>query len=145
MLTEEMKQTRHYKLYATEFCLDVTITQSQPIESTQGAIRTPRAPRMPNLAEKQGESRDEESDADKFVDAILNSQEDPDTRIEPESHKESPEVEKSADLMTIDKEVEEESAKDALIRKKGRVQRRLRIQPLPQPLDPLGLIPILYL
>nr|GEX04683.1 hypothetical protein [Tanacetum cinerariifolium] len=60
----------------------------------------------------------EESDAIKFFDDILNNKEDPDTRIEPKSHKERPEAEKSTDCMTIDEEVEEESAEDALLRKK---------------------------
>ncbi|GJY29033.1 hypothetical protein Tco_0404800 [Tanacetum coccineum] len=56
MLTEEMKQTEHYKLYATEFGLDVPMTWSQPIESTQGTHKTPSAPRPPNPVEHQGES-----------------------------------------------------------------------------------------
>ncbi|GJT54607.1 hypothetical protein Tco_0989661 [Tanacetum coccineum] len=67
----------------------------------------------------------EESDANKFVNDILNGQEDPDTRIEPESHKESSEAEKSADFMTIDGEVKEESAEDALLRKKGKELKEL--------------------
>ncbi|GKA35039.1 hypothetical protein Tco_0721530 [Tanacetum coccineum] len=50
---------------------------------------------------------------DAFMDDVLNSQEDPDTRIEPKSEKESLEVEKSASLMTIhDEEVEEELGGD---------------------------------
>ncbi|GKE30213.1 hypothetical protein Tco_1445597 [Tanacetum coccineum] len=45
---------------------------------------------------------------------------DPDPRLEPESHKERLEVKKSADLMIIDEEDEEESAGYALIRRKGK-------------------------
>ncbi|GKE08012.1 hypothetical protein Tco_1411563, partial [Tanacetum coccineum] len=56
MLTEEMKLTKHYKLYVEEFGIVVPITQSRPIESTQGTIRTPSAPRPPNPQEQQGES-----------------------------------------------------------------------------------------
>ncbi|GJW51450.1 hypothetical protein Tco_0092801 [Tanacetum coccineum] len=64
----------------------------------------------------------ENVDTDEFMDEILNSQEDPDTRIEPRSDKESPEVKKSADVLIIhDDEEEEESAGDALIRRKTHI------------------------
>ncbi|GKD20925.1 hypothetical protein Tco_1222628, partial [Tanacetum coccineum] len=46
MITEEMKLTEHYKMYADVFGLDVPLTQSQPIESTQGTHRTLSAPRQ---------------------------------------------------------------------------------------------------
>ncbi|GKA95427.1 hypothetical protein Tco_0817465 [Tanacetum coccineum] len=45
MITEEMKHTEHYRMYAKVFGLDVPLTQSQPTESTQGTHRTPSAPR----------------------------------------------------------------------------------------------------
>ncbi|GJW48460.1 hypothetical protein Tco_0080106 [Tanacetum coccineum] len=45
MITEEMKHTKHYRMYAEVFGLDVPLTQSQPTESTQGTHRTPSAPR----------------------------------------------------------------------------------------------------
>ncbi|GJY31958.1 hypothetical protein Tco_0415453 [Tanacetum coccineum] len=48
MITEEMKHTEHYRMYAEMFGLDVPLTQSQPTESTQGTHRTPSAPRSPN-------------------------------------------------------------------------------------------------
>ncbi|GKB41927.1 retrovirus-related pol polyprotein from transposon TNT 1-94 [Tanacetum coccineum] len=48
MISEEMKHTEHYRMYAEVFGLDVPLTQSQPIESTQGTHRTPSAPRSPN-------------------------------------------------------------------------------------------------
>ncbi|GJX56211.1 hypothetical protein Tco_0286108 [Tanacetum coccineum] len=48
MITEEMKHTKHYRMYAEVFGLDVPLTQSQPTESTQGTHRTPSAPRSPN-------------------------------------------------------------------------------------------------
>ncbi|GJS38558.1 hypothetical protein Tco_0563601 [Tanacetum coccineum] len=61
----------------------------------------------------------ENVDADEFVDEILNSQEYPDTRLEPGSHKESPEVKKSADVLIINDDGEEkESVRDALILRK---------------------------
>ncbi|GKF22620.1 hypothetical protein Tco_0074942 [Tanacetum coccineum] len=40
MLTDEMKHTKHYKLYDEEFGIDILMIQSQPTESTQGANRT---------------------------------------------------------------------------------------------------------
>ncbi|GJW40678.1 hypothetical protein Tco_0066523, partial [Tanacetum coccineum] len=45
MITEEMKHTEHYRMYAEVFGLDVPLTQSQPTESTQGTHRTPSTPR----------------------------------------------------------------------------------------------------
>ncbi|GJS66096.1 hypothetical protein Tco_0680660 [Tanacetum coccineum] len=48
MISEEMKNTEHYRMYAEVFGLDVPLTQSQPTESTQGTHRTPSAPRSPN-------------------------------------------------------------------------------------------------
>ncbi|GJS68713.1 hypothetical protein Tco_0683278 [Tanacetum coccineum] len=45
MITEEMKQTEHYRMYVEVFGLDVPLTQSQPTESTQGTHRTTSAPR----------------------------------------------------------------------------------------------------
>ncbi|GKA80009.1 reverse transcriptase domain-containing protein [Tanacetum coccineum] len=48
MITEEMKHTEHYRMYAEVFGLDVPLTQSQPTESTQGTYRIPSAPRSPN-------------------------------------------------------------------------------------------------
>ncbi|GKE28065.1 hypothetical protein Tco_1443449, partial [Tanacetum coccineum] len=48
MITEEMKHTKHYRMYAKVFGLDVPLTQSQPTKSTQGTHRTPSAPRSPN-------------------------------------------------------------------------------------------------
>ncbi|GKD57693.1 hypothetical protein Tco_1291080 [Tanacetum coccineum] len=48
MISEEMKHTEHYRMYAEVFRIDVPLTQSQPTESTQGTHRTPSAPRSPN-------------------------------------------------------------------------------------------------
>ncbi|GKA78375.1 hypothetical protein Tco_0784912 [Tanacetum coccineum] len=48
MISEEMKHTKHYRMYAEVFEIDVPLTQSQPTESTQGTHRTPSAPRSPN-------------------------------------------------------------------------------------------------
>ncbi|GKD15531.1 hypothetical protein Tco_1199938 [Tanacetum coccineum] len=48
MITDEMKQTEHYQMYAEVFRIDVPLTQSQPTESTHGTHRTTSAPRSPN-------------------------------------------------------------------------------------------------
>nr|GFB44390.1 hypothetical protein [Tanacetum cinerariifolium] len=56
-------------------------------------------------------------DEDEFMDEILNSQENPNPRLEAESHKERPAVAKSTDFINID-DKEEELAGDALERKK---------------------------
>ncbi|GKC12905.1 hypothetical protein Tco_1009687 [Tanacetum coccineum] len=45
MISDEMKHTEHYWMYAEVFGIHVPLTQSQPIESTQGMHRTPSAPR----------------------------------------------------------------------------------------------------
>ncbi|GKA88569.1 hypothetical protein Tco_0810333 [Tanacetum coccineum] len=55
MITEEMKHTEHYRMYAEVFGIDVPLTQSQPTESTQGTHRTTSAPRSPN-PNKEAES-----------------------------------------------------------------------------------------
>ncbi|GJY91078.1 hypothetical protein Tco_0506274, partial [Tanacetum coccineum] len=44
-----MKHTKHYRMYAEVFGIDVPLTQSQPTESTQGTHRTPSAPRSTRL------------------------------------------------------------------------------------------------
>ncbi|GJR42079.1 retrovirus-related pol polyprotein from transposon TNT 1-94 [Tanacetum coccineum] len=46
MISEEMKHTEHYQMYAEVFGIDVPVTQSQPTESTQGMHRTTSAPRI---------------------------------------------------------------------------------------------------
>ncbi|GJT48696.1 hypothetical protein Tco_0974853 [Tanacetum coccineum] len=48
MISEEMKHTEHYRMYAEVFGIEVPLTQSQPTESTQGTHRKPSAPRSPN-------------------------------------------------------------------------------------------------
>nr|GEW28443.1 hypothetical protein [Tanacetum cinerariifolium] len=48
MISEEMKQTEHYRIYTEVFGIDVPLTQSQSTESTQRTHRTPSALRSPN-------------------------------------------------------------------------------------------------
>ncbi|GJS82757.1 hypothetical protein Tco_0749298 [Tanacetum coccineum] len=56
MITEAMKLTENYRLYAKVFGVDVSMTQSQPIESTQGTHKTTSAPRTPTPVVAEGES-----------------------------------------------------------------------------------------
>ncbi|GJR56019.1 hypothetical protein Tco_1406540 [Tanacetum coccineum] len=56
MISDEMKHIKHYRMYAEVFGIDVSLTQSQPTESTQGTHRTPSAPRSPNPKVDAGES-----------------------------------------------------------------------------------------
>ncbi|GJS88689.1 hypothetical protein Tco_0771325 [Tanacetum coccineum] len=56
MITKEMKYTKHYRMYAEVFGIDVPLTQSQPTESTQGTLRTTSAPRLPNPNKEASES-----------------------------------------------------------------------------------------
>nr|GEW46381.1 hypothetical protein [Tanacetum cinerariifolium] len=56
MITDEMKLTEHYQMYAVVFGVDVPMTQSQPIESTQGTHRTTSAPSSSNPDKDEGES-----------------------------------------------------------------------------------------
>ncbi|GJT06475.1 retrovirus-related pol polyprotein from transposon TNT 1-94 [Tanacetum coccineum] len=56
MISDEIKLTENYRLYAKVFGVDVPTTQSQPIEYTQGTHRTTSAPRTPNLIVAEGES-----------------------------------------------------------------------------------------
>ncbi|GJZ34867.1 hypothetical protein Tco_0580684 [Tanacetum coccineum] len=56
MITDEMKQTEHYRMYTEVFGIDVPLTQSQPTESTHGTHRTTSAPRSPNPDKEVAES-----------------------------------------------------------------------------------------
>nr|GFA58923.1 hypothetical protein [Tanacetum cinerariifolium] len=56
MITDEMKLTKNYRMYATVFRVDVPTTQSQPIESTQGTHSITSAPKSPNPDVDKGES-----------------------------------------------------------------------------------------
>ncbi|GJU86605.1 hypothetical protein Tco_1294151 [Tanacetum coccineum] len=100
MLMEEMKQTKHYKF----MLFDENLVDDEIEKIVEG---------------------NDDVDENQFVDEILNSQEDPNTRIEHESHKERPEVEKSVELMIINKEEEEESVEDTLRRKKWKELKKL--------------------
>ncbi|GKC22125.1 retrovirus-related pol polyprotein from transposon TNT 1-94 [Tanacetum coccineum] len=56
MITDDMKLTKNYRMYVAVFRVDIPMTQSQPIESTQGTHRTTSAPRSPNPDVDKGDS-----------------------------------------------------------------------------------------
>ncbi|GKF31134.1 hypothetical protein Tco_0100932, partial [Tanacetum coccineum] len=130
MITDEMKLMENYRMYAEAFRVDVPTSQSHPIESTQGTYRTTSAHRSPNPDVDEGESKKvkehliaeeikkmvegtESEDSDEVDNSNLNSQNDPNTRIDPRSYKESLEVEKTADVQPVNViEEEKESASD---------------------------------
>ncbi|GJW89512.1 hypothetical protein Tco_0164852 [Tanacetum coccineum] len=141
MITNEMKLTEHYRMYAAMFGVDVPTTQSQPIESTQGMHRTTSAPRLripprrstrltpptsiPTTVEaddiiqlsiaeqKRGAENVENAEVDSTTLRQNDNQNDLGTRLEPKSNKESPEVEITVveQLVNVIEE-EEESVED---------------------------------
>nr|GEU63610.1 hypothetical protein [Tanacetum cinerariifolium] len=106
MISEEMKQTKHYWMYAEVFGIDVPLIQSPLTESTQGMHRIPSAPRQEHearenvaLVEKHLASMEIEKmveGQEHVVDDSLIPRNDehniPGTRLEPRSDKESPKV-----------------------------------------------------
>ncbi|GJS03153.1 hypothetical protein Tco_0319661 [Tanacetum coccineum] len=126
MITDEMKLTDHYRMYVAVFEVDVPMTQSQPIESTQGTHRTTSAPSKAKC--KKVEEHLIAEEIEKLVDGTENvanvevdsttlrqddNQIEPDTRLEPKSDKESPEVELTAEVQPVNiNEEEEGSAED---------------------------------
>ncbi|GJR92316.1 hypothetical protein Tco_0264490 [Tanacetum coccineum] len=92
-LTKEIRATDDYKEYDTVF-VNVAIPMNQPqlVVSTQGTHRTtPRAHRTPTLT--TASEKYDESYANKFDALMLHDDvDDSGDRIEPESHKEHPEV-----------------------------------------------------
>ncbi|GJQ98989.1 hypothetical protein Tco_0521974 [Tanacetum coccineum] len=204
MITEEMKHTEHYRMYAKVFGIDVPLTQSQPTESTQGTHRTPSAPRRStrltppapvptvdkademilqdtlqvSLAEHKSREEQEarenvalvdehlaSEEIEKMVDGQENIVDDssiprndesniPGTRIEPQSDKESPEVEIAKEKeveISKEKEVEltnvvipvnvndeDEEITDEVYelkrREKGKIVEETRNSPIPTPI-----------
>ncbi|GJX28543.1 hypothetical protein Tco_0236622 [Tanacetum coccineum] len=118
MISEEIKHTEHYRMYAEVFGIDVPLNLSQPTESTQGMHRKPSAPRstrvtppapVPTVDKADGMILQDtlqmvEGPENVIDDSSIHRNDDqniPGTRLEPRSDKESPEVE-----ITNDEEVE---------------------------------------
>nr|GEX21773.1 hypothetical protein [Tanacetum cinerariifolium] len=101
-----MKPTEHYRMYVEVFGIDVPLIQSQPTESTQVMHRTPSAPRQEQKARENVALVDKHLasvEIEKMVEGQENVVDDnsiprndeyniPNTRLEPKSDKESPEV-----------------------------------------------------
>nr|GEU47675.1 hypothetical protein [Tanacetum cinerariifolium] len=131
MLMKEMKLTKYYQLlpYPVEQ-QGVLSAPHKPIiirirRRSQSDYETPILTSTEiditieeNLVNEEIEKiveGNDDVDKNQFVDGILNNQENLNNRLEPGSDKERPEVMKSVDLMIIN---EEESTRDALIRRK---------------------------
>ncbi|GJS67473.1 hypothetical protein Tco_0682037 [Tanacetum coccineum] len=127
MLTEEMKLTDHYKMHAVVFRSPNPVTikgeSSAPRKSTVIRVHVPRRQDpetpIPTAADIDVTNLDETiqisiaTQRNAFMNDIFNIQEDPGTRIELGSYKESPEVEIDIDLVIINaNDEEEESAGD---------------------------------
>ncbi|GJS65001.1 hypothetical protein Tco_0679565 [Tanacetum coccineum] len=156
-----MKLTENYRLYAKAFGVEVDVptTQSQPIKSTQGTHRTPN----PDVHEEKSreeqeakqnvekvkehfveeeiekmmeETKDEDTKnlVDETEKTLTNDQEDPGTRLEPGSYKESSEVKITAEV-PVNVVEEEEEAEDNVYelkrREKGKFVEETRDTPLP--------------
>nr|GEX08646.1 hypothetical protein [Tanacetum cinerariifolium] len=192
MISKEMKQTKHYRMYVEVFRIDVPLTQSQPTESTQGMHRTPSASKSPNPKVDAAESIPMIDKADELIlqdtlqvslvkhksrqkkearenaalveehlasvefkkmvegqenviddSSILGNAEhnNPGTRLEPKSDKESPEVEFTDVVIPVnvyDTEEEEDEITDEVYKLKrsgkGKNIEESRITPFPTPI-----------
>nr|GEX12734.1 hypothetical protein [Tanacetum cinerariifolium] len=132
LLAVDMKLTNHYRMYNAVF---------RNVEMVQEHLEDEE---LDHLLEGN-----ENVNVDKFMNYIFNNQEDPDTRIDPRSDKESLKADIDVDMVPVTSNEEgEESAGDEFKIKrseKGKEYRRLGIHPHPHPLDHLGLILLLYL
>ncbi|GJT87585.1 hypothetical protein Tco_1069302 [Tanacetum coccineum] len=107
--TKEIRATDDYKEYETVFFwVEVPMNQPQPVVSTQGTHRsTPRAQGTPTLTTAR--EQDVKSYDDKFVASMIHDDvDDFGDRIEPESHKEHPEVDDDDDDNKEEKKDEKE-------------------------------------
>ncbi|GJW00282.1 hypothetical protein Tco_1555533 [Tanacetum coccineum] len=142
MITDEMKLTEKYRMYAIAFGVDIPTTQSQPTESTQGTHRTTSALRSPNPDVDEGESSAPQKSTvirlriplrrltrltpptpiptiAKADDIILQdtmqlslAKKKKRTELEPRSNKESPEVEITVEVQPINTIEEEEESEE---------------------------------
>nr|GEW69396.1 hypothetical protein [Tanacetum cinerariifolium] len=164
MITEAMKQTEDYRMYAEVFGIDVPLIQSQPTESTQGTHTTPSAPRSTRLTPPAPVLTVDKADElilqdtlqiEKMVEGQENLVDDssipkndehniPGTRLEPKSDKESLEVgiiDVIVHVNVYDEEEEEDKITDEVYelkrREKGMNVEESRITPFPTPIRSL--------
>ncbi|GKC41282.1 hypothetical protein Tco_1059004 [Tanacetum coccineum] len=160
MITDEMKLTENYRLYAMVFGVDVPTNQSQLIESTQGTHRTISAPSLAEQkshdeleAKKNVQKVEEHLIAEEIeklveradnvenveVDSSTHRQDDTQTilgtRLEPRINEESPKVEiiVSEQPVNVIKEEEESTEDDYELRRreKGKHVEESRSTPSP--------------
>ncbi|GKB36094.1 hypothetical protein Tco_0881036 [Tanacetum coccineum] len=104
MSTIKQDPWRHYKTTSTELCFDCISFNSMDLYSATRSIE--------DFEAQQAIKKVDEHLMDEDIEKIVEGDEDSDAN--------NPETEKSAYVMQIDEEVEEESVEDALIRKKGK-------------------------
>ncbi|GJX26300.1 hypothetical protein Tco_0232596 [Tanacetum coccineum] len=188
MISEEIKHTENYRMYTKVFGIDVPLTHSQPTESTQGAHRTPSAPRRStrltppapvptvdkademilqdtlqvSIAEHKSQEEQEarenvelvnkhlaSEEIEKMVDEPENviddspiprsdDQNNPGTRLEPRSDKESPKVEITNVVIPVNVNEEEEEITDEVYelnrREKEKIVEESKSTPSPTPI-----------
>ncbi|GJT14420.1 hypothetical protein Tco_0861462 [Tanacetum coccineum] len=93
MITDKMKLTKNYRMYAAVFRVDVPTTHHDKLEALEKVEEHLIAEEIEKLVE--GTKNVENVKVDN---SISHNQNDPDTRLEPRSYKESPKVEKTADV-----------------------------------------------
>nr|GEW43003.1 retrovirus-related Pol polyprotein from transposon TNT 1-94 [Tanacetum cinerariifolium] len=158
MISEEMKQTEHYRIYTEVFGIDVPLILSSPTESTQGIHRTPSVPRLPTPKVDASAStqstvirlhrrfnftryitRQEHVVDDSSI--HRNDEHNPSTRLEPMSDKESTKV-GITDVIVLVNVYDEEEEEDEITekvyelkrREKGKNIEESRITPFPTPI-----------
>ncbi|GKD15404.1 hypothetical protein Tco_1199811 [Tanacetum coccineum] len=170
MITEEMKLTEHYKMYAEVFGLDVPLIQQSarltppvPVPTTEKAdeMILQDTIQVTEEIEKLVENPEnvDDSSPPRHDDTSI-----PGTRLEPMSDKESPKVEivqekkeetrKATEVepnivILINVDDEEDEITDEVFelrrREKGKNVEESRISPIPHQLDLLGISLLLYL
>ncbi|GJR82617.1 hypothetical protein Tco_0153402 [Tanacetum coccineum] len=130
MISDEMKHTEHYQMYAEVFGIDVPLTQSQPTESTQGTHRTPSAHRISTRLTPPAPV----PTIDKADEMILQDT----LQLKPRSDKESPEVEITNVVIHVNVNEEEEEITNEVYelkrREKGMIIEESRSTPSPTPI-----------
>ncbi|GJW44127.1 hypothetical protein Tco_0072926 [Tanacetum coccineum] len=158
LLTEEMKQTKDYKpprlpnpqeqqgessapkkpiifriLKRKQPDPKTTIHTAEQIDITNLDEATQVSIATANIIEGYEAQQAVKKVDEHLIDANIKNQEDLDTRIDPKSHKESPEAKKVAEIVSVDENVEEELAEVALIRRKGKGSLEIKDTPLATP------------